>query len=69
MGDNLGVGRSQPRLHFDNSGEALLKVLKENIIERSCNSLFGLVPGIAKAIPALFLAIFRSPPESRGRHA
>lgn len=69
MGDKLGVGSSQPRLHFDNSGEALLEVLKGDIIERSRNSQCVLVPGIAEAIPALFLAIVRSPPESRCRHA
>ena len=32
MGDTLGVGSSQPRLHFDNSDEALLEVLKRDII-------------------------------------
>ena len=69
VGDKLGVSSSQPWLHFDNSDEALLEVLKGDIIERSCNSQCGLVPGIAKAIPALFLAIVRSPPESRCRHA
>ena len=36
MGDKLGVGSSQPRLHFGKSNEALLEVLKGNIIERSC---------------------------------
>ena len=69
MDEKLGVGSSQPRLHFDNSGEALLKVLKGDIIERPCNSLCGLVPGIAEVIPALFLAIARSPRESRCGHA
>ena len=34
MDDKLGVGSSQPRLHFDNSGEAL-EVVKRDIIERS----------------------------------
>ena len=37
MGDNLGMGCSQPRLHFDNSDETLLGVLKENITEWCCN--------------------------------
>ena len=69
MGDKLGVGISQPRLHFDNSGEALLEILKGDIIERSRNSQCVLVPGMAEAIPALFLAIVRSPPETRCRHA
>ena len=69
MGDKLGLGSSLPRLHFDNSDEALLEVLKGNIIERSCNSQCFLVPGIAEAIAALFFAIVRSPPESRCRHA
>ena len=69
MADKLGVGSSQPRLHFDNSDEALLEVLKGNIIELSCNPQCVLVLGIAKAIPALFLAIVRSPPESRCSHA
>ena len=67
MGDKLGVGSSQPGLHFDNSGEALLEVLKEDIIERPCNPQRVLVHGIAKAIPAPFLAIVRSPCESRCR--
>ena len=69
MGDKLGVGSSQPRLNFDNGDESLLKVLKGDITERSCNSQCALVPGIAEDIPALFLAIVRSPPESRCRHA
>ena len=69
MGDKLGVGSSQPRLHFDNSDEALLEVLKGDIIEQSCNSQCAVVSGIAEAIPALFLAIVRSSPESRCRHA
>ena len=34
MGDKLGVGSSQPRLHFDNSGEALLELLKGDIFIR-----------------------------------
>ena len=69
MGDTLDVGRSQPRLHFGNSDEALLEVLKGDIIERSCDSQCVLVPGIVEAIPALFLAIVMSLPESRCRHA
>ena len=60
MGDKFSVDSSQSRLHFDNSGEALLEVLKGDIIERSRNSQCVLV---------LFLAIVRSPPESRCRHA
>ena len=69
MGDKLDVGSSQPRLYFDSSDEALLEVLKGDIIERSCNSQCVLVLGIAEAIPALFLAIVRSLPESRCRRA
>ena len=46
-----------------------LEVLKGDIIERSCNYQCVLVPQIAEAIPALFLAIVRSLPESRCRHA
>ena len=69
MDDKLGVGSSQPRLHFDNSGEALLEVLKGDIIEWSCNSQCLLVLEIVEAVPALFLAIVRSSPESRCRHA
>ena len=69
MGDKLGVGISHPRLHFDNSDEALLEILKGDIIERSCIPQRVLVPGIAEAIPALFFAIVRSPPESRCRFA
>ena len=38
MSDKLGVGSSQPRLHFDNSDEALSEALKGDIIERSYNS-------------------------------
>ena len=67
MGDKLGVGCGKPRLHFDNSDEALLEVLKENLIERSCNPQRALFPGIAEAIAAPFLAVVRSPSESRCR--
>ena len=69
MSDKLGVSSSQPRLHFDNIDEALLEVLKRDIIERSYNSRCVLVSGTAEAIPTLFLAIVRSSPESRCRHA
>ena len=37
IGDKLGVGSSQPQLHFDNNDEALLEVLKGDIIKWSCN--------------------------------
>ena len=69
MGNKLGVGSSQPRLYFDNGDEALLEVLKGEINEWSCNFLCYLVLGTAEAIPTLLLAIVRSPPESRCRHA
>ena len=69
MGNSLGVGSNQPRLHFDNSDEDLLEVLKGDIIERSCNPQCVLVPGIAETILAFFLAIVRSLHESRCRHA
>ena len=61
MGDKLGVGSNQPRLHFDNSDGALLEVLKGDFIKRSCSKQHGLVPETAEAIPAPFLAIVRSP--------
>ena len=66
---NLGVGSSQPRLHFDNSDEALLNVLKGNIIERYCNYQNILVPGVAETIAAPFVAVVRSPAESPFRNA
>ena len=69
MGDKHGVSSSQPRLHFDNSDDALLEVLKEDIITLSCNPQCILVPGIAEAISRPFLAIVRSPSESRCRNA
>ena len=47
MRDKLGAGSSQPRLHFDNSDDTLLEVLKGNIIGRCCNPQRVLVPGIA----------------------
>lgn len=34
--EQLGVGGCQPRLHFDNGDEALLKPLKEDIIKWYC---------------------------------
>ena len=69
MGDKLGVGSGQPRLHYDNSDEALLEILKGDIIKWSCNPQCVLVPGIVEAIPVPFLAIVRSPSESRCRNA
>ena len=69
MGDKLGVGSSRPRVHFDNSAEALLEVLKGNIIESSCKFKRVLVPGIAETISAPFPAVVRSPSKSRCRNA
>ena len=63
------MSSSQLRLHFDNSDEALLEVLKEDIITWSCNPQCVLVPGIAEAIAVPYLAIVRSPSQSRCRHA
>ena len=69
MGDKLGVGSSQPRLHFGNNDTALLDVLKGDSIKWFCNPQCVLVPRVAEVIPVPFLAILRSPSESRCRHA
>ena len=66
--DKLGVGSSQPRLHFDNNDEVLLEVLCGNIIEPSYIPQRFLFPVIEETISAPFLAVVRSPFESRRRN-
>ena len=55
--------------YTDNSDEASLEVRKGDIIKRSFNPQCVIFSGIAEVIPASFLAIVRSPSESRCRNA
>ena len=41
IGDKLGVGSSQPRLHVDNDSEALLAVLKVDIDQKETGNAKG----------------------------
>ena len=64
MGKQLCMGCSKPRLHFDHGGEALLQILKGNIVEWACYPHRILVPGVAEPMKPPILAIVGIPPSS-----
>ena len=68
MGDQLGVGSSQPQMPFGDSDESLLEVLTGNVIARSYNPQRALVSEIAETIAAPLLAAVRSPYDSHCRN-
>ena len=48
LGKQLGMGSSQPRLHFDHGDEALFEILKGKIVGWGCYPQHVLVPGVAE---------------------
>lgn len=64
VGKPLGMGNSQPLLHFDHDDEECFEILKENNIAWVCYPQRILVPGEVEPMEPPILATVGCPPES-----